>query len=153
MNSATTKKAPTARQSARKLSVTHWRRWLLSAVVAGTMALAVFVAMLLLSPKGQAINVSGYQAVFLLNDQVYFGKLVIAGEHYILKDPYVIQDLPVDKEATKDTKQTAPNFSLQKVSNTVYGPTASMDINRDQVLFWQNLADTSKVATAIKRGR
>ena len=40
--------------------------------------------------------------------------------------------------------------SLAKMGNELHGPDDSMSIAKDQVLFWENLKDDSKVVKAIK---
>jgi hypothetical protein len=126
-----------------------WRsRWPLGIALVVVMVGAVATTLLLRGSSSQKIDSDGYQAVFLINDQVYFGKLTLTPRGYVLKNPFVIQNAPVDE--TKKEAATQPSFNLQKVSNTVYGPKESMEINKDQVLFWQNLSSESKVTRAIQ---
>ncbi len=92
-----------------------------------------------------------YQAVFMNNGQVFFGKLKnVQGPYMSLEKAYYTkkQDLPAD--ATDEQKAAvANNVSLVKVGDEVYGPENSMMIRSDQVLFWQDLRGDSKVAKAI----
>ncbi len=99
---------------------------------------------------GQGIMKDRQQAVFLTNGQFYFGKLTITPTEYVLKQPYFIQN-PAKTEGEDATAQLQQaQFSLQRVKRVVYGPEDEMRINKDQVLFWQNLSSDSKVVSAIK---
>lgn len=122
-----------------------------------TIVTAVVVVVALLGglvwwKMGGASPASGqYQAVFLDNGQVFFGKLKnTEGTYLRLENAYYTkkQDLPAD--ATEEQKQAVDNnVSLVKVGNEVYGPENSLNIKSEQVLFWQNLKSDSKVSKAI----
>lgn len=93
-----------------------------------------------------------YQAVFLTNGQVYFGKISNVDASYVtVKDIYYLQVQqavqPKDSKAT--TEQ--PQVSLAKLGGELHGPEDIMYISRDQVLFWENLKgeNDSKVTKAI----
>ena len=109
-----------------------------------------------------AIQRDKYQAVFLTNGQVYFGKLAGAsGDSMQLTDVYYLQvQQDVQGETSTDqtqapTEDAAKNdesqVSLAKLGSELHGPEDAMQINRDQVLFWENLTDESKVVSAIKQ--
>jgi len=90
-----------------------------------------------------------YQAVFLTNDQVYFGKLSNLDSQYpTLSDIYYLQVgqtlQPLDQNAP-----SAPTISLVKLGNELHGPTDVMSINRDQILFWEDIRSDSQVSKAI----
>jgi hypothetical protein len=89
-----------------------------------------------------------YQAVFLTNGQVYFGKLSDAGQELInLKDIWYLQ---VQQGAQADAlKNNQSQISLAKLGNELLGPDDSLSISKDQVLFWENLKNDSKVVKAI----
>lgn len=92
-----------------------------------------------------------YQAVFLDNGQVFFGKLKnTSGTYLTLEKAYYTQkqDLP-DGASAEQKAATSNNVSLVKVGDEVYGPEGVMRIRSEQVLFWQNLRNDSKVAKAI----
>lgn len=108
----------------------------------------VAIAIWCLLPLGQAIDHSRYQAVYLINGQMYFGKLQNTGGTYLyMKSPYT-------PDTTKSSQQTADSSSasnaLVRVKNQLWGPDDSIAIRADQVAFWQNLRDDSKVSEAIK---
>lgn len=95
-------------------------------------------------------NVSQYDAVFLTNGQVYFGKLSDKGDKYItLKDIYYLQVNQALQSGTQTQSNQQPELSLVKLGNELHGPVDEMQINRDQVLFFEMLKNDGKVAQAI----
>lgn len=126
------------------------RKWLtIGLVVAAVVIAAGILAALNLAGDKPASD--RYQAVFLDNQQVFFGKLKNTnGDYLTLEKAYYTkaQDLPAD--ATPEQKAaTSNNVSLIKVGDEVYGPENTMRIKAEQVLFWQDLRADSKVAKAI----
>lgn len=106
------------------------------------------------SKNNLVVDPSKYQAVFVSNGQVYFGK--VSGEkkdyvsvsdvyYMVLKQP--LQNQKADGTDTQD--QTKPEYTLVKLGKEMHGPT-SMSINKDQILFIENLSDDSKVVSTIK---
>lgn len=129
-----------------------------------TMAIILIIAVvavagyLVFSKTGKSsakvVDSTKYQAVFLTNGQVYFGKVSnenssyvsLAEVHYlILKKPLQNQQ----KEGDENQEQAKPEYSLIKLGSEMHGP-SSMSVNRDQILFIENLKDDSKVVTTIK---
>jgi hypothetical protein len=99
----------------------------------------------------QAVKSNEYQAVFLTNNQVYFGHLTQVNGGYVkLTNIYYLQvQQSVQPDAkTKDTNQQN-QISLAKLGSELHGPEDIMYISRDQVLFWENLKTDGKVAQAI----
>lgn len=120
-------------------------------------------------------KLSGYQAVFLTNGQVYFGHLSRAGNQYaVLTDIFYLQvNQPLQTgqagangqaSAAQQQAQAAntssaasassgsqqqPQLSLVKLGNELHGPADLMHINRDQILFYEDLKADGKVAQAI----
>lgn len=95
-----------------------------------------------------------YQAVFMTNGQVYFGKLdKLSGDYSELTDVYYLQ--VQEQNIQPETNKTAtggeqPQVSLTKLGNELHGPTDKMHIASEQILFWENLKDDSTVVKAIK---
>lgn len=84
-----------------------------------------------------------YQVVYLLTGQVYFGKLQnTSGTYLTLTHVYTLQNQKSDTTSDAST-------NILQVSRQVYGPDDSMAIRADQIQFWQNLRNDSKVAQAI----
>lgn len=98
-----------------------------------------------------AVKSAQYQAVFLTNGQVYFGKYSEINNQYVkLTDIYYLQVQqtvqPKDSSASSSSNQ---QVSLAKLGGELHGPEDVMFINRDQVLFWENLKNSGKVVQAI----
>ncbi len=105
------------------------------------------------SAAGAVVDSTKYQAVFVTNGQVYFGKVSGEKKQYVsLSDVYYLvlkQPLQNQKEGDEQPQeQPKPGYSLIKLGKEMHGPT-SMSISRDQILFIENLADDSKVVSAI----
>lgn len=95
---------------------------------------------------------SGYQAVFLTNGQVYFGKLSSKGNRYLkLKDIYYLQLAQSPQPSGSASTDAQTQISLVKLGNELHGPVDAMEINRDHVLFIEDMKDNAKVVEAIER--
>ncbi len=97
-----------------------------------------------------------YQAVFLTNGQVYFGKITgITADVVTLSDIYYLQQqTSVQNQDDKDKQAQAQNqMSLAKLGKELHGPQDRMYIERSQVLFWENLkdAENSQVVKTIEQ--
>lgn len=99
---------------------------------------------------GTGIEKDKYQAVFLSNGQVYFGKLNMTGDKMAtLQDIYYLQ---VEQVQPKTDETTSNNkLTLIKLGNEIHSPEDKMYINTDQILFMENLKADGKVAQAIKK--
>ena len=98
-----------------------------------------------------------WQAVFLSNGQVYFGKLTDMDDRNVhLNDIYYLQvvNQPLQRSATGeepiDPSQTEQRLTLIKLGNEIHGPFDAMVINRDHVVIIEDLRDDSRVVQAIK---
>lgn len=95
-------------------------------------------------------DTGAYQAVFLTNGQVYFGHLSNPGGHNpVLRDIYYLQSQPSNPQNTSSSQNQQSQLSLVKLGNELHGPQDKMVIKSDQILFWENLKDSSKVVQAI----
>ncbi len=91
----------------------------------------------------------GYQAVFLTNNQVYFGRLSHQSSKFAtLKDIYYLQITQAQSLQT-GASAASPNINLVKLGGELHGPTDKMEINRDHILFVETLKADSRVVTAI----
>ncbi|MEK7464462.1 MAG: hypothetical protein AAB617_01650, partial [Patescibacteria group bacterium] len=90
-----------------------------------------------------------YEAVFLSNGQVYFGHLSQEGRQYVvLRDIYYLQvNTPPQPAKAGETQPT--NINLVKLGSELHGPEDEMRINRDQILFVEDLRADSRVVEAI----
>ena len=103
------------------------------------------------------ISEGNYQAVFLTNGQVYFGKLSEVQKSYLkLNSIYYLQVTPVLQTGTADEVSGNPpqqqqQLSLVKLGNELHGPVDEMFINRDHILFIEDLESDSQVVQAIEK--
>lgn len=89
------------------------------------------------------------QAVFLNGGQVYFGKITDLNSKYLNMNN--IYYLRVNQQVQPDQQQNAAanDISLVKLGCELHGPQDSMVINREQVIFWENLKSDGQVAKAV----
>jgi len=97
---------------------------------------------------------NSWQAVFLTNGQVYFGKVKSVGEKTLgLSDIYYLQvvtrPLQTSQVGTNQPAQTQQELTLIKLGNEIHGPQDAMVINSDQILLTEKLKNDSKVVEAI----
>ena len=120
--------------------------------------LAAAVVYAVISTKGfglldkKSITSNGtWHAVFLTNGQVYFGHLKGQTSQFAtLADIYYLQvDQQQNLQPDKNAAAAQPKLTLIKLGNELHGPKDSMSINRDQILFVEDMKSDSKVVTAI----
>lgn len=101
--------------------------------------------------QSRAVDSKKFQAVFLQNGQVYFGKIAsFNGKTIDLQSIYYLQTNN-GETANSQTESSSNNVSLVKLGCELHAPLDRMLINSDQVLFWENIKDDSQVAKAIKQ--
>lgn len=100
------------------------------------------------------IDTSKYQAVFLTNGQVYFGKVQSSSGDYVkMTDVYYLQtdaanNTSENPQKTSEAEQS--NVRLLKLGDAeIHGPENEMVVMRSQVLLYENLKSDSKVVQAI----
>jgi hypothetical protein len=140
------------------------KKWLMWGV--GIVAVLV-VAMGLAAAVGYKLvkkfhDFGEYQAVFLTNGQVYFGKLDFEHKWAVLHDIYYLQKTEQLQQAV-GAAPADPNllpsnpsnqqFQLVKLGTELHGPEDEMFIDRDKILFWENLRDDSRVVQKIKESQ
>jgi len=101
--------------------------------------------------EAKYIDTTKLQAVFLNGGQVYFGKIenlnsksIRMGNIYYLRVNQTVQP-----NQTNNQQANANDISLVKLGCELHGPKDEMLINRDQVIFWENLKDDGQVAKAV----
>lgn len=130
--------------------------WAIIILVAALVILIVFNSLFYSSNDknnfGQLSNwadMTSYQAVFLTNGQVYFGKVTdVNSQTLILEDVYYLRaskDLQINSQADQNS-----DFSLVKLGKEIHGPEDKMSVNISQVLFTENMKNDSKVVEAIR---
>lgn len=131
------------------------KSWGLLAIVLLAVIAAGYV--MFMAPQTDATAKSNvYQAVFLVNNQVYFGKLMNQNSQFAtLKDIYYLQVnqtiQPVQAPAKgQPAPQANPAINLVKLGAELHGPTDEMRINRDQILLVEDLRTDSNLVKAIE---
>ena len=130
-----------------------WAMWLIIAavIIAG---LGIGGWLLFSNAKNGATGIDStrYQAVFLTNGQIYFGKLSAYNEESLrLTTGYY----PQAKATDTDTKSTAVDttsasgIQLIRLGDEVYGPENEIFISKKQILHYENLKTDSKVSQLI----
>jgi len=114
-------------------------------VVAGVGAWTYFGG----SSDGLLGSASAYQAVFLDNNQVYFGKLTnMASTYPVLKDIYYLR-VTQRLQPPAEGGEAVPDINLVKLGTELHGPADEMKINREHILFIEDLKPDSEVTKAI----
>lgn len=141
------------------------RTWLPWAILGAVVIIALIVIGVVFRSKlfpttANAEKLSGYQAVFLTNGQVYFGKISNTDEQYVhLTNIYYLQVNQALQTANGTSAAAAAaaaanqstQLSLVKLGNELHGPSDEMNINRDQILFYEDLKQAGQVAQAIQK--
>lgn len=103
---------------------------------------------------------SGWSAVFLTNNQVYFGKVSNLDSNYAtLKEVYYLRvqktlqpsasggDVKVEGNTAAQAQKN--ELSLIKLGNELHGPMDEIKLNRQHILYVEELKEDSKVVKAI----
>lgn len=140
-----------------EVDATTLRRWLrpLLAILL-VIALAAIVAISLRSlavqgdPLGDTVRRDSWQAVFLTNDRVYFGRLrAVDDDWYVLRDAYFIREKPGAAGDDAQDKGRAASQQVASVREELHGPDSDLVLNTEQVVLVENLSDDSRVVKAI----
>lgn len=92
----------------------------------------------------------GYQAVFLDNGQVYFGKLKAANRDFLsLTDIYYLRAGSLQPSA--DGAPQAAGVDLVKLGAELHAPRDEMIINREHVLFYEDITESGQVMQLIRK--
>jgi hypothetical protein len=146
------------KQPKRSLSLPHHSKLLKVFQVGLLTCVAVLLIGILLSvatykEKGEDryVDASKYQAVFLNGGQVYFGKITALNNDYLtLSNIYYLR---VNQQVQPGQENQENNFTLAKLGCELHRPQDIMLINKEQVIFWENLKDedgANTVPGAIK---
>ena len=94
-----------------------------------------------------------YSAVFLTNGQVYFGHIDhIDNNLIVLQDVYYFRtDSNLSPSVLQTEKKVDLHVSLVKLGNEIHEPKDMLYVNREQVLFWEELSENGKLAQALKK--
>ncbi len=107
----------------------------------------------------RTIQNDSYQSLFLTNGQVYFGKISKYTNDYVqLTNVYYLQTQQAVQSTTSPgatesgntpSSNSKPLLSLARLGGEIHGPKDSMFVPRNQVLYWENLKNNSKIVQAI----
>ncbi len=98
-----------------------------------------------------------WQAVFLDNGQVYFGKVINVTDSTVrLEDIYYLQVINQPLQRTVEEgeqpaeQQAEQRLTLFKLGNEIHGPEDTMFINKDHVILIEDLKEEGQVVRAIR---
>lgn len=119
---------------------------------------------------GSVGSPAGYVAVYLTNGKVYFGKISEPeSAEPVLSDVFYLSvsgtgeqsSSPAEKQKTSSSKPgeeqatvvTTPQteFQLVRITDQFQAPIDRLTISRDHILYWEELAQDSKVVQAITK--
>lgn len=140
--------APKRRRDSKAMRIMSATVLVLAALIIGLTAL--YLAIGGTSDEQKYVDKNKFQAIFLNGGQVYFGKVRSLNAKFITIDN--IYYLRVNQQVQPN--QTTANasdqdVSLAKLGCELHGPTDVMVINREQVLFWENLKADGQVTKAV----
>lgn len=98
-------------------------------------------------------RVQSIQAVFLSNGQVYFGHLKYLDRQWAeLTHIYYLQvNQPLQQGQQPEDQPAQPQLTLIKLGEELHGPEDQMTINRDHILFVENLKENGRVVQTIRQ--
>ena len=117
-------------------------------LIGAAVVVVVIVAAVLLTWSHRSeigTNPAVWQAVLLDNNQIYFGHLQRLNDSFShLTDVYYVQ------LGTPAPGQTTPSNKLVRLGDTEsHGPENEMTVNKDHIIFWENLRANAPVVQAI----
>lgn len=138
------------------------KKFLPLAVVVAVVVLVIGGGYYFWKGRGISIGSGEYQAVFLTNDQVYFGKIaksdstevVLRDVYYmVIRQPMQIQpQIPEATLGAQPQQTDRPRYTLYHLGDReIHGPMDEMRINRTQVLFIEPLRGDGVVVQGIQR--
>ncbi|MEW6407877.1 MAG: hypothetical protein AB1465_04260 [Patescibacteria group bacterium] len=126
---------------------------IVAAVIFGaTLVISSFAKKTLSFPN--VMNKNQYYAVFLDNGQVYFGHLnrYLTSKNPVLSDIYYLQSNEALQTGEKKIEEAAgeTQFNLVKLGQELHGPKDAMILNKDHILFIEELKTDGQVVKAIE---
>ena len=124
------------------------RGWKIVIVIVIIVAVVFMVKRFFLAGAGfPPVRASEWQAVFLTNNQVYFGHLKNYGREYVSLNN--IFYLRVADALQQGATPPGQGLNLVKLGGELHGPQDTMYVPKDKILFWENLKPDSQVVQAI----
>lgn len=146
-------KAEKPGRSGSSWSPNKWFRWGGGAgvIIVALLIGAALALLLSYRPASEAdlVDNTKLQAVFLTNDQVYFGKVTSVNQKFLVLTGIYYLQTSTGSTANKATA-TSNNISLVKLGCELHKPQDRMVISQSQVSFWENLQGDGQVAKAVK---
>lgn len=142
-----------------KSNMAKHKSTLIIIVVIIILAIFVVAGFIILPKINNQKNDKVWQAVFLSNGQVYFGHLQNRNSQYAtltniyyLKVQQALQ--PAGEEGNNNTNSSdQTQLTLIKLGEELHGPQDKMIINRDQILFIEDLKDDSQIVKTILQNK
>lgn len=133
-------------------SVTPNRSWLAWSI--GVIIILVVAVVVVKLWTGTWLGFGGgerpaWQGVFLSNNTVYFGHVGDQGSWVVLRDIYYLQRAQTPQPSGEESGEN--KLVLIKLGNELHGPEDYMRINKDHVIFIENLRPDSQVVKAIEK--
>lgn len=148
--------APAQASAKQKVNLRGVKSWkiaqvaLLFCVTILVVAVVWFVALGGSNKESSYVDKSKLQAVFLNGGQVYFGNIKdLNGKFLSMKNIYYLR-VNQQVQPNQSNSSSSNDISLVKLGCELHGPQDTMVINREQVIFWENLKDNGQVAEAVK---
>lgn len=92
---------------------------------------------------------NSYQVVFLTNGKAYFGKITeITNKYIILNNPFYIQ--VKQQKVNTEEQDYQPEMKLVSIKDEFHKPKGYMLIEKSEVIFIEELEDTSQIIDIIK---
>jgi len=114
------------------------------------LASLVFAGVSIFRVREQASGPPSYQAVFLDNGQVYFGKVQNKDAAYVrLTDVYYLQGNEALSLRKKDEISDLTNVTLIKLGEELHEPKDNVEISRNHVVYIEELTEDSRIVKAI----
>ena len=99
------------------------------------------------------VEKTDYQAIFLTNGQLYFGKLSGEGTmHPVLTDIYYLQTQQTGVSAN-NTAPASPQVQLVKFGAEIQGAMDEMRLNPTQIMMIEDLREDGQVVTSIRKNQ
>jgi hypothetical protein len=129
----------------------RWLGYAAAALVAAAIVVLIVIAisnrLSTSDPLASAINSRDYQAVFLTNNEVYFGKLSApGGDFYDLTHVYRLTAQPSARKGQPLQR------TLVKLVTDIQSPQDLLVINKRAILYVENLSPSGKAAQLMNAG-
>ncbi len=97
-----------------------------------------------------SVNEEDWQAVFLSDGQIYFGKVVGETEDTVfLENIFYMKEKGSLHQGENNFNEQKKDVSLIKLGTELHKPTDRMRLNKEQIMFIEDLQNDSKIVRAI----